>query len=446
MKYPESESVRLELKETFPRNDQVIKTVIGFCNQHGGKLAIGVKDDRTIVGLESSVVEHALDSLDAAIFNACSPPIIPRIYAQVMDGKTILVVEVSEGMNKPYYRKSEGIEKGTYLRVGRSTVRADDSTIQELTWKSHGLEFEAFPLYRATEDDLSLARIEAFLQKRKNRGGAKVSLDVLKSYGLVVEEQGQTYPTNGGMLLFGNRPQQFMSEAMMICSHFRGTSGREAIATVDCEGDLFDQYYQALDFILSRLYRSFSIKGLEREEQLEIPEEAIREALLNAIVHRNYHLKGPTKVAIYEDRLEIFSPGQCLIPINNHNLLLGRSQLRNPSICKVFREAGHIEKLGTGFITIFESYKKRELAEPTVVDGPGFVKVILPRSSMAIPEKEEYSEVLKLIDTYEEVSVKDVIQRLSISRATASRRLTELVENGTIQRLGHGRSVRYRRA
>ena len=104
-----------------------------------------------------------------------------------------------------------------------------------------------------------------------------------------------------------------------------------------------------------------------------------REALLNAIVHRNYHIKAPIKIAIYENRVEIFSPGQFPGPLDPKNLKTGITYLRNPAICKILRESGYVEKLGSGLITIFESYEKRNLEDPIVIEGENYIKCILPR-------------------------------------------------------------------
>ena len=166
---------------------------------------------------------------------------------------------------------------------------------------------------------------------------------------------------------------------MIICSHFSGISGRAAIASVDCTGTLFEQFETAYNFILSRLSRSFIIRAPKREEQFEIPPEAIREVLLNAIIHRNYHINGPTKISIYNNRIEFFNPGVFLGPLDTHSLKLGLTYIRNNVICKVFREAGYIEKLGSGFITLFNSYEQMGLYPPEVIQGENFIKCILPR-------------------------------------------------------------------
>jgi ATP-dependent DNA helicase RecG len=386
-----------------------------------------------------------MEAIDLSIYDACTPHIIPRLYAQRLGDKTILVIEVLEGMNKPYYRRSEGVEKGTYIRLGRHTLRATPDIIQELKWQSTGIDFERLPVSNAITDDLNTDEIKDFLDSRKNRGKIRLSEQTMRSYHLITYDQSKIYPTMLGILLFGVNPQRYLSEAMIICTHFQGTSGREVVATVDCEGTLFNQFKQAHAFITERLYRSFTIKSLERNEKLEIPDVAIREALLNAIIHRNYHIKAPTKIAIYDDRLEIFSPGQFPGPISVDNLLAGITYLRNPIICKILREARYIEKLGSGFITIFESYKEYGLQAPQIIQGENYIKCILPRGVAVKQETTgaESDKILSLFAIANEINVGDVIRELSVSRATAIRRLNKMIAQGLVKRIGSTKAIRY---
>jgi len=443
MYYPESESSTVEWKRDLPQNDQLIKTAVGFCNQFGGKLVMGVDDEGVITGIAEEKIEQLLEYIDKAIYEATSPSIIPRVYTQRFGDKAVLVIEIAPGMNKPYYRSSEGIEKGTYIRLGRSTLRATKEIIEELSWQSRGIDYECLPMRKASLKDLDREKIKYFLKIRKNKDTVEPSDHLLRAYNLIVDEQTGSFPSIAGILLFSNAPQRYLSEAMIICSHFLGTSGRDTLATVDCEGTLFEQFNQAYGFILSRLYRSFTIQGPRREEILEIPEKAIREALLNALVHRNYHIMAPIKIAIYDDRIEIFSPGQFPGPMQTDHLKMGVTYLRNPAICKIFREAGYIEKLGTGLLTIFSSYEERQLKTPELIEGENFVKCILPRKSQ--DPSEEAEKVLELFNETEEISIQEVMQGLSLSRASAGRRLKELVEKGCIVRSGHTKAVRYKK-
>lgn len=446
-RYPGEESALLEFKREVPKKEQIIKTIIGFCNQKGGKLILGVEDDRTVVGLPEDQINKLLESLDHSIYEACYPPIIPLISTQLFGDKTVLIIAVSSGMSKPYFRKSEGMEKGTYVRVGRSTVHATPAMIEELKWQSHRIDFEKLPVYNAPLSTLDNQLIQDFLDNRKNQASAKVTQDVLRSYSLAVEEHSELFPTYAGILNFGKSPQLYLSEAMIIVSHFRGIEGRDAIASIDCEGTLLNQFQQAHHFVLTRLSRSFSITGIVRDERLEIPEVAFREALLNLLIHRNYHIPAPSKISIYDNRLELFSPGNFSGPIEQDQLLKGLTYLRNPAICKIFREMGLVEKMGTGFINIFKSYEAWGLEKPQIIEGANFIKCILPRGSTQAPSTKIQTEddILTLFYSQNEITAQDVVNKFSISRATAQRWLNSLIKKHLIERIGRTRNLRYRR-
>lgn len=195
------------------------------------------------------------------------------------------------------------------------------------------------------------------------------------------------------------------------------------------------------------------IKGFERQELLEVPQIALREALLNLLVHRNYHIKAPSKISIYDNRIEFFSPGDFPGPLDVNNLLDGMSFLRNPAICRAFREAHLIEKLGTGLITLFNSYMQRDLPIPKVMEGTSFVKCILPRSTPELerlqPKQELPSELKSIYDLFgigDEITVSKVMAALDLPRSTAGRRLAALTDAKLVVKKGSGRGTRYIRA
>lgn len=444
MKYPERESHTLEFKSSLPKNDQVIKTVIGFCNQAGGRLILGVDNDGTIIGIEEDEAMKLMEWLEHTIYQAATPPIIPKILLQRIGDKLILVLKVSSGMSKPYFKKNEGLERGTYVRVGRSTLRANSDMIEELRWQGRGLSFDVMPIYQATLDDLDSNKISKFLEQRNKETKTLVSEEILKAYKLVAEEHAHIYPSVCGLLIFGKKVNYWFSEAMIICTHFSGVSGREAIATRDCTGTLFEQFANAYEFVLSQINRSFTIRDPKREEKFEIPIIAIRELLLNAIIHRNYHLRAPIKIAIYQDRIEIFSPGGFPTPFAS--MKLGLTDVRNMAICKIFRESGYIEKLGTGILTAFEAYEKWGLPDPTIIDGENFVKCILPREFYGMADvPDDLQLILRLFTTADELAVSDIIEAHHLPRATATRRLNELVKGGALIKVGRGKGTRYKK-
>jgi len=455
MKYPDQESSILEFKREMPKNDQVIKTIVGFCNQKGGKIVIGVDNDGTIVGLDEAQAQQLMEYLEKAILDASFPPILTNIYLRRIVDKILLIVEVAQGMNKPYYIKNEGRDNGAYIRLGRSTVKAKEDTIQELNWNSRNISFDTMPVYQAKEDDLDIEKIKKFLAMRKNAEHATFpSLEqAMLSYQIITKEQLHNYPTVCGILLFGKSPQFFFPEARIMCNYFSGTDmTNPVIASKECLGTLDEQLHQARDFIVSQLYTSWKIVGVFREEKLELPEVAIREILINAIIHRNYHMPSPGKIAIFRNRIEIFSPGNFPGSLSlEQSIKGGLTYLRNQAICKIFREMNLIESYGLGFLKTFSSYEQAGIKAPEVIEGVGFIKCILPRG---IPEnmikrsskqelKLEHQHILRLFDNITEVAAADIIKAIGLTRQTATRRLTELVKTGYLKQIGKGRGVRY---
>lgn len=448
MLYPEKESPILEFKKEIPTKQQIVKTIIGFCNLYGGRLVLGVEDNRQIIGIPEEKIDQITESLHRSIYESCTPLIIPSIHTQRIDEKVILFIEVSSGMTKPYYLTSEGMHKGTYCRMGTQTIKATPEMIQELQWQTRGRAPDEMPVYHAHEEEIDKDSVNKFMSNRIQRAREYSADDLSYHYTLLIKEHNRSYPTIGGILLFGKDPQKHLTEAFIICTHFKGVSGREALATRDITGDLFGQYEKALAFVLSQLNHSFVIKGAaKRFEELEIPEEALREMILNAIIHRNYQIPAPTKISIFDDRIEIFSPGNFPGPILPNQLEMGLTFIRNKIIARIFREAGYIEKLGSGFLTLFETYRKKGLKLPVIIEGHGFVKCILPRPSVNEPKqlqvKGQQEMVMQLFYLTDEIRISDVMAHLKISRSSANRILNELVKKEKLLRIGQGAATRY---
>lgn len=191
------------------------------------------------------------------------------------------------------------------------------------------------------------------------------------------------YPTIAGILLFGKQPQHHLPQAYTICTQFSEHIGREGIvASKDCVGTLFEQFESAYAWLWEILNKSSIIRGLKRKDMLEIPDEAVREALLNSLLHRNWRIQGPNRISVYPTRVEFFSPGVFPGPLQIGQLELGMTHSRNHAIKKIFREGGYIESLGSGFPTIFNTYRKAGLEKPQVTEGVEFVKCILPRRKL----------------------------------------------------------------
>ncbi len=252
MRYSAQESSRLEFKVMLPDSNKIIRTVIAFSNAKGGKLVIGVRNDRAIEGISEEDAHQAMEWLDHSIYEACIPPILPLIYQQRIEGKVLLIIEVSSGTNKPYYQKSLGLSEGTFMRLGRSTVKADANIIEELKWQARGISYDQLPLYHARVEDLDESKIQFFLDHRRNGITTPISDDILRSYEIITKEHTTDYATVAGVLLFGKSPQKFLSEAYILCCHFSDFKDREAIAARTCTGTALNYLLISIHCIKTR--------------------------------------------------------------------------------------------------------------------------------------------------------------------------------------------------
>ena len=162
MRYPEPESSMLEFKSELPKNHQVVKTIIAFCNSFGGRLVIGIEDNGVVIGVPEDGIQATIDSLQESIYRSCTPTILPSIYSQRIDDKLLIIVEVSSGMNKPYFLTSIGMLNGTYIRLGAHTYNANDMMVQELQWQSRGLSIDAMPVYQASIAEVDREKVKKF--------------------------------------------------------------------------------------------------------------------------------------------------------------------------------------------------------------------------------------------------------------------------------------------
>jgi ATP-dependent DNA helicase RecG len=444
--FNEKESNTLEFKEKCPSIPKLIKEVVAFCNSFGGRILIGIADNGEVIGVTEAEAHELLEHLPQNIFQEVHPQILPKIHTTHFDDKVLVAIQISEGMNKPYFQKSKGLENGTFVRVGRSSMIANGAMIRDLEWRNKGRTPDEKPVAGSTISDFDQ---KSFLTFRKDTRKVSASQDITlqaKSYKLLSDELGEFIPTVAGILLFGNRPSDFFEEAYIVCSQFTGNEGRQATKSLDCKGTLQQQLELAYSFVIAALPKSFQIINKKRIEKLQIPEIAVREALLNAIVHRDYTIAAPSKIAIYENRLEIFSPGGFPGPLSTLSLEEGITYVRNTFICKVFREQGYIEKLGSGFREIFREYRLNNLSTPIVTEGENFVKVILPRTRqvhLEDPETRDSMELLQQIAAMGSAKASDLMQNSRMSKSTLGRQLATLVKEKRLKRVGSGPATRY---
>lgn len=369
------ESKNLEFKQQLPKGQQIAKTLIAFANGNGGKFIIGVTDDRELVGINDDIFE-VQDKISSIIDELCRPNLLPHIYVENIIGKELLVVEVARGSLMPYYLAPLGREHGVYIRIGASNRVASPEYIQQLELQRLNRSFDELVNYQYPLEKLNLTLLEKAFQEMNKT----LNLEKLLNLKLVVEEQGTYFATNGLLILLGK-----YEHVMTQCARFKGTNMSVFLDCKEYTGDLFLQLGQTEIFIKNHLSLRAEIRGLKRYDHLEIPENAIREALINAYIHRDYSNFGRNiKVAVYDDLVNIVSPGGLPNGLTEADLLQGRSEIRNRVLARVFRELGYIEHWGSGIQRIQQMCEAENLPTPEFLETGDFfdVKLYRPKSEI----------------------------------------------------------------
>lgn len=423
--------------------DDIKYAVIAFANTNGGTLYIGMNDDGTPCGVEDAdgtmlrVTNMARDVIrpDVTMFMDCR--------VEIMEGHNVVVVTVQRGTSRPYYLHGKGVRpEGVYVRQGASSVPASETAILNMIKETSGDRYED---ERSLNQQLTFEVAAAYFQKKHVEFGEqqKRKLNIISADG--------TY-SNLGMLL----SDQCVHTIKMAV--FDGDKKSIFRDRKELKGSLLQQLEEAYTYIdqLNRTRAEF--EGLDRVDKRDYPPEALREALLNAIVHRDYAISGSTLISIFDDRIEFVTIGGLVPGITFDDILLGVSVPRNQHLANVFYRLRLIEAYGTGMLKINECYADFPV-KPQIETSNHAFKITLPNtnyvrnqtvaSAADVSEKQTvFSDreeaVIRLFDGQDKLVRKDIQSALQISQATAILLLREMLDKGILERIGTGRYSYYR--
>lgn len=351
------EGKTLEFKRDLSSPTKPLRTIVAFANSAGGRLAIGVDDDGTVVGVADPLAEE--ERVTSLISDRISPQLVPAVDLVTVGDATILVVDVPLSTRRPHFMADQGPEHGVYVRLGSTTRQADPALVAELERNARGVAFEDLPEPRAPLDDLDL---EALSELR----GRETDVDDLVALGLAVRQGGETVPTYAGVLAASADPTRFLPSAWVQCGRLRGASGTDIFDQLEFHGPMPLAMDHVMEFLLKHAYKSAVFGEVRRRDRYSIPVEAIREVVVNALVHASYAERGtPIRVGFYDDRIQVDSPG-LLLPGMTIESMRRASRLRNPSLARIFREAGIMEQWGTGVQRVYDQIAAAGLPEPRV--------------------------------------------------------------------------------
>ena len=347
----------LEFKKTLPSNSDLAKTVVAFANDAGGEILIGIDDDHSIAGLPESELPQMEEHLSNMIYDRCYPAILPDISFISIGDCNILRVRIYRGSTPPYYLKSEGKLKGTYIRVGSTNRLADEELILELERRRKNLSFDGEVVMEKAAADLD---ITGFRKMYEDKTGEILDETVLTKLGLIKKEREESYPVNALVLLSDDDLRKSLfPNAKIECARFKGFDSEIFIDQKTIDSNISSQAEEAYAFVLRHINRSAQVQGVYTVSRWEYPIKAIREIIRNAVVHRQYSLSGKDiKIAIYDDMVEITSPGLLPPSIDYSDMESRQSDARNKVIAPVFKKLGIIDQWGNGLKLVAEELKQ----------------------------------------------------------------------------------------
>lgn len=437
--------------------DEIKNTVVAFANCDGGVIYIGLNNDGSVQGVEG--VDDTMLRVTNAIRDAVRPDITMFVECrhETMEGKSVVCVSVQRGTARPYYLAKKGIRpEGVYVRQGASTVPATETAILDMIRETGGDSYEGA---RALQQQLTFDRAGDFFGKRNVEFGPAQ----MRTLHLIGEDG--TY-TNLGFLL-SDQCTHTIKIAM-----FEGSKKAVFRDRREFSGSLFGQLEEAISYIdrCNRTRAEFS--GLDRVDMRDYPTDAVREALLNAVVHRDYSFNSPTLISIFEDRIELVTVGGLVRGISMDDVLLGVSVLRNEHLANVFYRLKLIEAYGTGILKITDCYEDYT-DKPVFLATDHAFKITLPntnyhrevrytedtsgiRGTMAVREADYFGKRVYAAPDFREEQIlsmcrergfvlrKDVETALAVSQPTAILVLRHMVDTGMLIKEGGGKNTRYR--
>lgn len=356
------EGKQLEFKRDLSSPQNVLKTLVAFANSAGGRLVIGVDDARQVVGVADPLAEE--ERICNLIADAIVPRLLPNIELMSVGDATVLVVEVFPSGARPHYLGKQGPEQGVHLRLGSSNRQAGPDWIAETRRVVAGLVFDEQPMHVLSVQDLDLDAMARWFGPERPLDTAQ--LQTLK---LLRADQGRLLPTRGAVLLWGREREQHFPDAWVQCGRFRGLDKVDIFDQQDIHAHLPDAVTAIELFLKKHAYKSARFGAMQREDVWSIPLTMLREAIVNALVHSDYAQRGtPIRVAFFDDRIDIESPGFLLPGMTVQDMQSGVSRIRNPVIARVFRELHLTEQWGSGVKRIFVEAAAQGLPEPRITE------------------------------------------------------------------------------
>jgi ATP-dependent DNA helicase RecG len=439
---PESETV--EWKRSPGEWKEIVETCAAFATSRGGTIYVGIGPDGDRLGVQ--IGQGTLEDLANKIAQNTNPRQTPSIVVSNHTGKTVIVVSVPASRFKPVYAFDR-----PFRRSGRTNQRLSIEDATHIYLSSRGLTWDQTPVEDATLADIDPTAVRRFLQVARTERQWDVRADtpvkqVLRQLGLLVNDR----VTVAAVLLFGRNAQQFLPQAVVRCGRFKGTDAVHFLDMDAVQGNVIEQVERAMAFVKRNIRMGVEIRGLRREDVWEYPLDGLREALINAVCHRDYASTANVQIRIFDDRLEIWNPGVLPDGMTVADLWKQHeSRPRNQLVANAFFLIKYVEQFGTGIQRIVDDCRTHRKPEPDFeVHGQTFRAIFKPGRSgdLATTEadlNERQRKALLFIRENGGIQAGQYRKLARIGQRQAVKDLNGLVARGLVVRAGGGRSVRY---
>lgn len=439
------EGQTVERKESLSLWREIVETCAAFATAQGGRVFIGVRDDGGVCGVQ--IGKGTLEDLANKIAQNRSPKVVPAIATLDEAGKTVVVVDVAESSTKPVY----AFERAS-RRAGRTNQVLAPSEAADLYLQSRGRTWDDTVVSEARVSDLAQEAVRRFMDwargARRLQVPARTSAEAaLRQLRLVRGRK----PTVAGVLLFGRAPAHFLPQATVRCARFKGETELTFIDMQVIEGSVLEQVTAVMEFARRNLAMGVKIEGkLERVETWEYPLDALREAVINAICHRDYASTASVQLRIFDDRLEVWNPGGLPPELTVSDLRVSHASIpRNKLLADAFFLVGYVEQFGTGTQRMADLLQQAGLSEPEFESDRHFFRVVFRKP---VPVGQRFAD-LELNERQKKGATHALnsgritrAEYMAVTRATertAKRDLYELVRKGVLRRQGGGNNYWY---
>lgn len=434
------ESETVEFKQSMGEMREIVETVGAFANARGGVILIGVSNAGAVLGVRPG--KDTLEALSNTIQQQTDPKVFPSLITANIEGRTIIVLSVEPSPIKPVLVQGRG-----FKRIGRSNHMLSSTEVAYLSMASQNLSWDAGPGEGFALSDLDPEAVHRFLvaaQRERNLGLNPDSPleEVLDK--LELRRAGQL--TRAAVLLFSKEPQRFLRQSEVRVARFKGTQPLDFLDMKVIEGRLIEQRDLIIGFIQRHISMAAEIKRLERAERWEYPLAALREAVTNAVCHRDYRDGGNVQVRIFDDRLEVWSPGLLPPEVSIESLRrTHRSVPRNRLVAYAFFLIKFIEQWGTGTLRMIEACQEAGLPAPEFAEISGAFVVTFRKSRLTreylqgLGLSERQVAAVEFVRQKGRITNHEYAQLVGVSERTATRDLTALVEKDLFRQAGKGR-------